>query len=100
MFQGPWRRLPRPRGPSRHPDSVQLPNGAALALFGVIALAALLAQVALLRSAFAPPADVAPDRVVPVRSSRFAELAWAVLPALTLAGTFAWGWTLMRPATP
>lgn len=77
---------------------MRLPNGAALALFVLCALAALFAQFALLRSAFAPPADVAPERVVAVRSSRVAELAWAVLPAVVLLVTFLWGWSLMRPA--
>lgn len=77
---------------------MRFPFGLSPALFLVCAAAALVAQAALLRSAFAPRSDVAPERAVVVSSSRFAELAWSVLPALALVGTFVWAWTLMRPA--
>lgn len=77
---------------------MRLPHGAALALFALCAVAAVIAQLALLRSAFAPRRDVAPEKAVAVTSSRAAELVWAILPALVLVGTFAWAWGLMRPA--
>ena len=77
---------------------MRFPFGLSPALFWICAVAAMLAQVALLRSAFVPRSDVAPDRAVPVSSSRFAELAWSVLPALSLVATFVWAWTLLGPA--
>ena len=81
---------------------VQLSSGAAAALFWICAAAAVLSQAALLRSAFSPRSAAPADRSVLATSSRAAELAWSLLPAVVLAGVFVWAWTLLRstPAAP
>lgn len=87
--------------PGRHSPShspVRVSSGAALALFWICAAAALVPQLALLRSALAARADAPAERAVPVQSSRRAELAWAFLPAIALAATFVWAWRLLTAA--
>ena len=75
----------------------------AASLFWLCALAAAVAQGALLRSALrtaltgvTPGAPEHP--AVPVASRRAMELLWMVLPALVLLGAFYWAWTTVRPA--
>ena len=77
---------------------MRLPSGATVALFWICAAAALISQLSLLRSALAPPAEAPAERAVHARSSRVAELVWAVLPALALAATFVWAWHLVADA--
>lgn len=78
---------------------MRLPSGATVALFWICAAAALVSQLALLRSALAPPAEAPAERAVHARSSRWAELGWAVLPALVLAATFVWAWRQVAGAS-
>ncbi len=70
------------------------------ATFWVAAVACAVAQAAIVRSVFvarvpaAGPGDV--PRPAPAR--RAPEVAWAVLPALALAGVLALTWRAMHPA--
>ena len=75
----------------------------AVSLFWLCALAAAVAQGALLRSALrtaltgvtrGAPAQPA----VPVASRRPMELLWMVLPALVLLGAFWWAWHGLQPS--
>ena len=74
------------------------------ATFWVAAVACAVAQLAIVRSVVvarapngAPNATPDPDvRVAPVR--RAGEVAWAVVPALAVAGLLALTWRAMHPA--
>ena len=88
--------------PSRGPI-VRLSDHLASSLFWLCALAALVAQGALLRSAVGTAVRGAPhgaptEPAVRVSSSRAMELAWMVLPALVLVATFWWAWHSTRGA--
>ena len=76
------------------------------AIFWTALVCCVVAQIAILRSALArhrPPAG-APGNLPPVR--RGAELVWALLPAVALAGVLAFTWRAVRehatdlPGTP
>ena len=73
------------------------------AIFWSALVCCIVAQIAILRSALArhqPPAD-APAGLPPVR--RGAEVVWALLPALALAGVLALTWRAVQSrdaATP
>lgn len=69
------------------------------AIYWSAVVCCVVAQIAILRSALArhrPPAD-APATLPPVR--RGAELVWALLPALALAGVLAFTWRAVRAHT-
>jgi heme/copper-type cytochrome/quinol oxidase subunit 2 len=70
------------------------------AVFWAAVAACVVAQLAITRSVFAArqPALPADARVAPARRS--AELAWALLPALAVAGVLALTWRAMHPAAP
>ena len=68
------------------------------AIFWVAVLACVIAQLAILRSVLgvrtsAPAADA---RVAPARRS--AEIAWALIPALALAGVLVLTWRTLHPS--
>ena len=72
-------------------------------LFWLCALAAAVAQGALLRSALRTAITGvtrgAPTHpAVPVASRRAMELLWMVLPALVLLGAFWWAWRTLQPS--
>jgi hypothetical protein len=73
------------------------------ATFWVAAVACAVAQLAIVRSVLVARAPAGPDgvadpqaRVAPVR--RAGEVAWAVVPAVALAGVLALTWRAVRPA--
>ena len=69
------------------------------AVFWIAVVACAVAQVAITRSVFVArqPELPAGARVAPAR--RPAELAWALLPALAVAGVLALTWRTMHPVT-
>ncbi|MDF1502585.1 hypothetical protein [Roseisolibacter sp. H3M3-2] len=69
------------------------------AVFWIAVVACVVAQAAITRSVLVArqPELPAGARVAPARRS--AELAWALLPALALAGVLALTWRELHPAT-
>ncbi len=69
------------------------------AVFWIAVVACAVAQVAITRSVLVArqPELPAGARVAPAR--RPAELAWALLPALAVAGVLVLTWRAMHPAT-
>jgi len=60
-------------------------------IFWIAAALCILGELAILRAAFAPPAD--PGSSVPVpHSPRATEMLWAVIPAIGLALLLAMTW--------
>jgi heme/copper-type cytochrome/quinol oxidase subunit 2 len=71
------------------------------ATFWVAAVACAVAQAAIVRSVFVarvPAAGPAGDVPRAAGARRAPEVAWAVLPALALAGVLALTWRAMHPA--
>jgi heme/copper-type cytochrome/quinol oxidase subunit 2 len=70
------------------------------AVFWIAVVACVVAQAAITRSVFVArqPELPAGARIAPARRS--AELTWALLPALALAGVLALTWRAMHPAAP
>ena len=70
------------------------------AVFWIAVVACVVAQAAITRSVLVArqPELPAGARVAPARRS--AELTWALLPALALAGVLALTWRTMHPAAP
>jgi heme/copper-type cytochrome/quinol oxidase subunit 2 len=71
------------------------------ATFWVAAVACAVAQAAIVRSVFVarvPAAGPGGDVPRPAPARRAPEVAWAVLPALALAGVLALTWRAMHPA--
>ena len=64
------------------------------AIFWIAAVCTLVAQIAILRTAFRAP-NVPENSQVP-RPSAAWEAAWAVLPAIALIGLFALTWQAMH----
>lgn len=61
------------------------------ALFWVCLVITVAAELLILRSAFFPPAGVAPAENMP-HSPRIVEMIWGVLPAIALAAIFWAAW--------
>jgi heme/copper-type cytochrome/quinol oxidase subunit 2 len=70
------------------------------AVFWIAVVACVVAQAAITRSVLVArqPELPAGARVAPARRS--AELTWALLPALALAGVLALTWRAMHPTAP
>ena len=60
-------------------------------IFWVAASICVVAELFILRSAFAPPRDAGPGAPVP-QSPRGTEMIWAVIPAIILAVLLAATW--------
>jgi heme/copper-type cytochrome/quinol oxidase subunit 2 len=72
---------------------------AAVVVFAACALCCVVGQVAILRSALRAPSAPA-DAAVP-RPKRFAEIVWALIPAIALALLLTVTWARVRvAATP
>jgi heme/copper-type cytochrome/quinol oxidase subunit 2 len=70
------------------------------AIFWVAAVCCLVAQLAIIRSAFRPHEPAPGDGLVP-RPRTAVEVAWTLLPALVLIGVFVLTWRAMhQPALP
>lgn len=70
------------------------------AIFWIAAVCCLVAQLAIIRSAFRPH-EPAPGNTLVPRPRTPVEVAWTLLPALVLIGVFVLTWRAMhRPAVP
>jgi heme/copper-type cytochrome/quinol oxidase subunit 2 len=60
-------------------------------IFWIAAALCIVAELAILRAAFAPPTDAGPAAPVP-QSPRGLEMIWAIIPAVILAILLAATW--------
>ena len=60
-------------------------------IFWIAAALCVVAELAILRAAFAPPTDAGSSALVP-HSPRGTEMIWAVIPAIVLAFLLAATW--------
>ena len=60
-------------------------------IFWIAAVLCVIAELAILRAAFAPPVDTGPSTSVP-HSPHGTEMIWAVIPAIALALLLAATW--------
>lgn len=65
------------------------------ALFWGCVLLCLYGEILILRATFSPPADAVAPSAHLSRSSRTAEIVWAILPLLALIALFWAGWEVL-----
>lgn len=76
-----------------------LPEGVAVVLFVVAAIACLVAQFFIIRAVVRVVPSVTGSPHVPA-PRRAMEIAWAILPAVLIIAVFVGAWRLMSPAPP
>lgn len=78
-----------------HHHTESLTHALAEPIFWIAAALCIIGELAILRAAFAPPADAGPSAPVP-QPPRGTEMLWAVVPAIALALLLAATWRALH----